>query len=1304
MAASALTGEIGSTAWLSHGFEELLHGRAFDYDVIIVGSGYGGAVAAAELAGCTEGGREITVCVLERGREYLSGMFPSRLAELPGHVRFSTDGSAAPRGRREGLFDIRVGPDISALVANGLGGGSLINAGVMALPHQSALQGWPGGIRDELFAPRGYFERAKARLAVHPGIDGHPGGHPKGRTAKLDAFQRLDPAVRPAPMSIGMRETRNADGVIVGECKRCGDCATGCNHGAKNSLDVNLLAAAEAAGAKIFTGATVLRIERDGGAGWLLHAVHTDEQLRKREGGAARLRARRLILAAGTFGSTEILLRSQGETLRFSPLLGQRFSANGDAIAALYDQGDPVNAVANEADDPDGEGRGVGPTITGILDLRDAATGEGPVIEEIAIPGALRRVFEETVTTAKALHALADPDDTRHGDDAAAHDPCAVNAAEIARTSIFVMMGDDGAKGALELVAGADEAAGDGAIRVRWPALRHGKLFERQIEELQRRAGAGAKKALVLPNPLWRLLPSKMAFLLDDRRGPLVTVHPLGGCSMGATAYDGVVNHIGQVFDPAGDSSGASVWPDLVVLDGSIVRNALGINPALTITALALRAVEALRGRWGLKPADKPKVPRGARPRFRILPKPAAGSATEVELVERMTGEATLEGKGGAGVACVVELTLQFARRDLAALVLPAGGTTVPMKRELRVQSGQARVFLKERWDAWSRRGGSEDELAGIAEIVAPLDGGLSFLHREPSTAAERVRRAYKAYRCNRGLRDAWQEVVSRWRKGTLWSTRRELWARKADARDLASRAGEARLLEYRLAIGPAQLRNGDTPIDASRFREGMPVSGSKRLTYELRCNPWRQLMEMKLAAFPGLRGNALLGLDLNFLARERVPLVRIVAQEDQVSALADVGSFLAYLARLLINIHVWSFRRPDAPLPREPQRLPGRIRGLPEPQIREIELDRLPGGTPVLVRLTRYRPRRVHGCPVVMIHGYSASGTTFAHPALEPGMAQYFCARGRDVWILDLRTSSGMPTARHPWTFEDAALADLPAAFDAICRETGSPQLDIFAHCMGSAMLGMAVLAPPQPGEPFFRERDALPQRIRRAVLSQIAPVVVMSPANTFRAYALGYLRHFLPFAGYEFRVRPDAGLMDQLIDRLLATLPYPEEEFAVENPLLPWRKTPWVGTRHRMDALYGRDFSLADKRGRALLSKPVLEHIDDLFGPLSIDTVSQAIHFARSQFVTNRAGRNRYALPANIERRWVFPTLSIHGGDNGLADVATLARFQAFFRDRMGRDIQAQEFPGFGHQDSLIGKDAGQVFQRVFDFLEAP
>jgi cholesterol oxidase len=137
--------------WLSRDATELAYrlahdsDEAADCDVLIVGSGYGGAVAAARMAGCSvpaadgEQARPAKVWVVERGLEYLPGRFPRRFSELPGHVRFSAQDDRPARGRAEGLFDWRMGDQVHVLLANGLGGGSLINAGVMAQPDDTVF-------------------------------------------------------------------------------------------------------------------------------------------------------------------------------------------------------------------------------------------------------------------------------------------------------------------------------------------------------------------------------------------------------------------------------------------------------------------------------------------------------------------------------------------------------------------------------------------------------------------------------------------------------------------------------------------------------------------------------------------------------------------------------------------------------------------------------------------------------------------------------------------------------------------------------------------------------------------------------------------------------------------------------------------------------------------------------------------------------------------------------------------------------------------------------------------------------------
>ncbi|MDE2594429.1 MAG: GMC family oxidoreductase, partial [Burkholderiales bacterium] len=147
---------------LSEGFEHLLYllaqgqlkpdEQGFHCDVLIIGSGYGGAVAAAQLSKQATGlPTEARIWLLERGQAYQPGDFPDRTATLANHIRFSTPQQEKPRGNRMGLFDIRLGPDLQAVVGNGLGGGSLINAGVMIWPSVAVMQDamWPKAIRQD---------------------------------------------------------------------------------------------------------------------------------------------------------------------------------------------------------------------------------------------------------------------------------------------------------------------------------------------------------------------------------------------------------------------------------------------------------------------------------------------------------------------------------------------------------------------------------------------------------------------------------------------------------------------------------------------------------------------------------------------------------------------------------------------------------------------------------------------------------------------------------------------------------------------------------------------------------------------------------------------------------------------------------------------------------------------------------------------------------------------------------------------------------------------------------------------------
>ena len=164
-------------------------------------------------------------------------------------------------------------------------------------------------------------------------------------------------------------------------------------------------------------------------------------------------RSRRVILAAGTFGSTEILLRSRQHGLALSPMLGRRFSTNGDVIASVHGQQFEVNAVANEDTPP--EARQIGPTITAMVDLRTPAAAalaevetSGFVIQDLAVPGPLRRAFEEVFSTAATLRAVQKFDFSDHAD---GPDPCAISPAVISNSLPVAMIGHDTSDGFLRL-------------------------------------------------------------------------------------------------------------------------------------------------------------------------------------------------------------------------------------------------------------------------------------------------------------------------------------------------------------------------------------------------------------------------------------------------------------------------------------------------------------------------------------------------------------------------------------------------------------------------------------------------------------------------------------------------------------------------------------------------------------------------------------------------------------------------------------------------------------------------------------
>lgn len=531
------------------------------YDVVVVGTGYGGAVAAARLA---KGGRR--VCVLERGRELQPGDYPDTLGkalrefqvDLPNRHLFSPTA----------LYDLRIGPDLSVFVGCGLGGTSLINASVALRPSRELFEGpcWPRAIRDEASAGTlwKWFEKAERELGARP--------LPKTETPlKLRALERVRESLPEPARVVRAPVTLTFDAEHA--CTGCGDCVSGCNYGAKRTLIETYLPRARRGGAEIFTEAKVRSVQPlpavDGEQHrWIVHFDHLGSGRDRFTCAPLFVTARTVILAAGALGSPEILMRSRQEWgLQLSSTLGARFSGNGDMLAFSHNNRERVNAVGFGTRSPRGADV-PGPCISGYL--RMSRTASEALLEDGVIPGALSPIL----SLGFMLSRFADGRPSRRPGGPGGLSLWRVLEDSlrggIKSTQTFLGMVDDREQG--ELVWEHDH------VRVRWPGAGRGYPY-RKLEGALRDAAEGLDGSYV-PSPF----------------GPM-TVHPLGGCVMGADVDQGVVDDTGAVLHPGSGDPHRRVHEGLYVCDASIIPVALLTNPLLTITALAERAADRIRGR-----------------------------------------------------------------------------------------------------------------------------------------------------------------------------------------------------------------------------------------------------------------------------------------------------------------------------------------------------------------------------------------------------------------------------------------------------------------------------------------------------------------------------------------------------------------------------------------------------------------------------------------------------------------------------------------------------------------------------------
>jgi cholesterol oxidase len=534
------------------------------FDVIVVGSGFGGAVMTYRLA---EAG--MSVCLLERGKAYPPGSFPRSPWEMGRNFWDPGEGL-------HGLFDVWSFRGLGGIVASGLGGGSLLWSNVVLRKDRSTFvqeegEYWPVSYDD--LAP--HYERHEAIMKATP----YPYDRaPYDRTYKTKAMEYasgqvgLEWFLPPLAVSFDPGDGRPVPGEpILGEenlhgrtrltCLLCGECNIGCNYGAKNTLDYNYLSLAKLRhGAEIRTRCEVKTFAPRDGGGFTVNLVdHAD-------GGEPRtLTADRLVLAAGSFGTTYLLLKNRTAFPLLSDRLGTQFCGNGDLLTLAI--------KARENGKPRIVDPGYGPVITSTVRVKDAAEG-GPgrafYIQDGGHPQTVNWLIEASYQLnvirkgiRLALRLVRKWLRIDRRSDIGREIAEFFSPADLSGSSMpLFSMGRDTPDGKMTLTE-------DGYLDVDWNRKSSTPFFE----ELRRTAHkmTDALDAKFMDNPPWHL-------------SRVVTVHPLGGCPMGVDERHGVVDSYGRVFG----------YPGLVIADGSILPGPVGPNPSTTIAAIAHRAAERL--------------------------------------------------------------------------------------------------------------------------------------------------------------------------------------------------------------------------------------------------------------------------------------------------------------------------------------------------------------------------------------------------------------------------------------------------------------------------------------------------------------------------------------------------------------------------------------------------------------------------------------------------------------------------------------------------------------------------------------
>src|SRR6266700_502220 len=508
------------------------------FDAVVVGSGFGGSVMAYRLA---QAG--LQVCLLERGKPYPPGSFPRSPQQMKNNLW-------NPKKDLYGLFNLWSFQGMNAVVSSALGGGSLIYSNVLLRKDEKWFvkedlskgdyEYWPV-TRDDLDP---HYDAAEQMLNAQQ----YPFAiAPYNQTLRTTALQLewylpklsvtfANPGEMPRPGVPLHEEEPNIHNVkyMRSTCRLCGECNIGCNYGSKNSLDYNYLSAANRLGATIKPCCEVRSFQPTAGRrGYTISYVEYHPEQAEPEttphdpAPLQTITADRLILAAGTLGTTYLLLKNQANLPGISRQFGKRFSGNGDCLGFAVKCSDTLNGQRRPRPIEASHAPAITSTIR-ISDTIDGGSGRGFYIQDAGYPELVNWILQIIDTTkafghlfSLAAHLTVESLTGKPDSDMSRSVAALFGTSELSSCLLPLDgIGRDIPDGQMKL----DD---QGCLQLDWDVEASDRYYERVKEKMK--AVSKALGAEFINDPLWLL-------------NRAITVHPLRGCPMGSDISEGVVN------------------------------------------------------------------------------------------------------------------------------------------------------------------------------------------------------------------------------------------------------------------------------------------------------------------------------------------------------------------------------------------------------------------------------------------------------------------------------------------------------------------------------------------------------------------------------------------------------------------------------------------------------------------------------------------------------------------------------------------------------------------------------------------